>query len=478
MFVFDDPITKSGDESQYVDMNRVDACDSGLNTDDYIDKELANALSGAFGGSTTAHKAYSVQAAQKGAEFVVAELETMGFSKPKVEILGGNKDALVYAAHLDTRKGRVSVAIPIDTSGGKLLLPSTFVADDCLEELRADKIQYFIDKKAFNNDFSMPNAESVLKAIGIVTGQEKTATDDEFKQTIERFDERGHMVQITSPELFAERQNHQPKPDIDITRKAEMPKELAHLASSFEDDMLEAASSFGKSAVSSGKHIVATELVSAGFKNAQVRFGSEASDSVVYLASIHTPKGPAEIEVVVEMVATAENKFRPLAPSCFVYQGLMEDFTAPKLQRFALNRPANANGEVVFSSEHSYMLLPELRDEIVKSASQGDYVTCEMILGTIGERFTEEDYKNAIADYQYLLFLKTGSEKEVRKCSREIPAGKYSVATMCGHYNVSMDKVVVGEDGHCKLKTAIASEKLNPVEETGASISTSKVFWS
>ena len=57
----------------------------------------------------------------------------------------------------------------------------------------------------------------------------------------------------------------------------------------------------------------------------------------MYLAVINTPKGPAEIEVPIEMQAVAGNKCVPLAPSYFAYDGLIEDFTAPKLQRFAIN---------------------------------------------------------------------------------------------------------------------------------------------
>jgi hypothetical protein len=41
-----------------------------------------------------------------------------------------------------------------------------------------------------------------------------------------------------------------------------------------------------------------------------------------------------------------------------------------------------------------------------------------------------------------------------------------------------MSKVVVGSDGHCKLRSSVEREKLNPVEESGAAISTSKLFWS
>ena len=478
MLVVDTQTTKTS-SNDFVSMNRIDAEDTQLNLDEYVDKDLVDTLDSLFGGSVKKTKAYSDEVANKGAEYVLAELKALGF-EPKVDVLGGNQDTLVYAAHFDTQKGLVSVAVPINISSNKLLLPSTFVADDCLEELTSNKLSYFIDKKAYNNNFSVPNVDSILKAIGMMTGQVKTASDDEFKTKLERFDDRGDTILFTSPELFTDKQN-QPEPQsyIDTTPEVEMPKELAHLAHDFENDLLEAASSFGKDAVQAGKSLVIAELVDAGFKNTQVRFGAESGDSVCYMAALATPKGPVEIEVPIEMQVSANNTYRPLAPSYFAFDGLIEDFTPAKLQRFALNRPAVSSGQVVHSTEHSYMTLPELRDEIVKAASSNDYVSCEMILGTIQERFNEEDYKNTVADYQYLLILKnSGRNVEVPECSKAIAAGKGSIEVRCGHYGVPMSKVIIGTDGHCKLRSTVEKEKLNPIEESGAAISTSKLFWS
>jgi hypothetical protein len=476
MLVVDTQTAKTSSD-EYIAMNRVDADNTQLSLDEYVDKDLVNALDGMFGGSVKETKVYSDEVAAKGAEYVQAELKALGF-EPKVDVLGGDKNTLVYVAHFDTQKGLVAVAIPINISSNKLLLPSTFVADDHLEELTSNKLSYFIDKKAYNNNFSVPNVTAILSAVGMMTGQVKTASDDEFKNKLERFDDRGDTISFSQPELFSDKQNHpEPQPYIDTTPEVEMPQELAHLAHDFENDLLEAASSFGRDAIMAGKSIVSAELAGAGFKNAQVRFGSESGDSVCYIAAIATPKGSAEIEVPVEMQVVSENAYRPLAPSYFAYDGLIEDFTPAKLQRFALNRPVPSSGQVVYSTEHSYMTLPELRDEIVKAAGNSDYVSCEMILGTIQERFNEEDYRNTVADYHYLLMLKN-NDVEPHRCSKEIAAGKGSIEARCGHYGVPMSKVVVGSDGNCKLRSSVEREKLNPVEESGAAISTSKLFWS
>lgn len=475
MFVLGTPTTKTSSE-EFVSMNRVDADNSTLSLNEFLDQDLVHALDGVFGGNLKEDKTYSDEAARKGAEYVEEELKSLGFS-PKVNMLGGNKNTLVYVAHFDTQKGLVAVAIPLDISSKKLLLPSTFIADDRLEELTANKLSYFIDKKAYTNNFSVPDVNAVLRAVDVMTGKTITASEEEMVNRLNRFNDRGEVVHLNTPELISDKEYVEPEPYIDTTQKVEMPKELAHLAHDFENDLLETVSEFGKEAVGAGKALVASELADAGFKNAQVRFGSESADSVFYLAAIPTPKGPVEIEVPVEMQAVADNQYRPLVPAYFGYDGLVEDFTASKLQRFALNRPAPSSGQIVCSTEHSYMTLPELRDEIVKAAYDSDYVSCEMILGTIQDRFTEEDYINSVADYHNLLMLRN-SDLSTGKCSKQIAAGKGSIESRCGHFGVPMSKVVIGEDGHCRLKSSIERERLNPVDESGAAISTSKLYWS
>lgn len=475
-----DRIEFNSQSPDYTKMNRVDAEDSGITTDDFVDSNLVNAISAAFGGSIDAVKAFDNKIATKGVEFVTAELRALGYDKPQVSIMGGDSNILVFAAHFETRKGRVTVAIPTEVKDNKILFPSTFVADDHLEELTSDKLSYFVDTKSESENFSVPSATDVLAAVGILTGRVKTASDEDAKQQLDQLfgdTDKDKDMAMSTPNLYMDRQYEEGRPDIDTIQEIEMPQELAHLARDFEDSVLEAASSFGIAVIRSGKELIARELISAGFKNAQVKFGSESGDSVVYLATINTPKGPAEIEVPIEMQITTSGSAVPLSPSYFAYDGLIEDFTIPKLQRFAINIPAPSSGTKTYSSAHSYMLLPELKDEILTAASVSDYVTCEAALSEIESRFTEEDFKNSVADYHYLLMQKTHMEnKEQLSCSKMIAAGKGSIYSRCGHFGVPMHEVVVDEEGHCRRKTALEREKMNPANEGGASMSSAKVF--
>lgn len=463
---------------EYVNMTRVDASNSSIDTSAQTDKMLTAALASMFGGSTDDIKAYDETAAQKGIEYVGAELESLGFDKTNVKVMGGNHNTFVYAIDIDTNKGLVTVAIPINLTNDKLVLPSTFVADDHLEELTRTNLQKFVTAKSENSNFGVPNVSDILTAVGIIAGYDKKVDEDSFSKTKEALKDSGNL-EMSVPNLYVDKKYVEPKPDIDTHQDVEMPKELAHLAHDFEDDLLEAVSTYGKDAVEAGRLVVARELVAAGFKNAQVKYGGDTNNSVVYCASINTPKGPIEIEVPVDMQIMASGKYAPMIPTYFAYDGVIEDFTAPKLQRFAVNLPVPSSGNVRLASAYEYMKLPELKNEILKSASDNDYVECETILNLIEDKFSEEDYKNSVADYQYILMAKANmASQEQHKCSKMIPAGKGSIYARCGHYLVPMSDVSAGPNGECILKKSIEREKLNPQEAGGASMSSYKVFMS
>lgn len=394
-----------------------------LNIDakELVEPDLFNDLQQVFGHSS--ENTYDTTIAKLGQEYVKNELTSLGFNTVNIKTLGGNKNALVFAADLETSRGKISVAIPIETTNKKLLMPSVFVSDGGLEELAKDNLVKYIDKKlAVNN-----------KQAGEAVVPKEIVVDN-----------------------------------------VAIPKELEHIANDFENSIIESATTFGKQAIANGKTLVATELYAAGFKNSQVSFNAESNDSAIYMASINTPRGAVSIEVPVEMKETNGN-YVPLSPTHFAYDGVIEDFTSEKLQRFAVTVTPRSSGETRCAMIYEYMRLPELKNEIVKAAAENDYTTCEMILQHIEDKFSEGDYKNCVADYQNTLLLKS-KPIVVKKCSKEISAGQGSIEPRCGHLLVPMSKVIVGEDGMCRLKSSIEKEKLNKIEDSGALINTSKII--
>lgn len=469
----------SSKNNNYVDMNRIDSDSSGLTNEDLANQELVGVLQSVFDGSMNKLKAFDSDKAAQGKEYVKIELESLGYNKPNIEVIGGDTSTLVFAAHLDTRNGIVSVAIPINLgSDGGMLLPSTFVADDHLESLAGNNLQYFVDKKGEARDFSMPSATDVLSAVGIISGK-SDISENEMTNVSSLFGE-ADQVAVTSPELFLDRKYEDSVVDIDTTVNVEMPKELAHLAKDFEDSVVEASSVYGKDAVRNGKGMVLAELKSAGFNQAQVRFGSDGDQSVFYTATIPTSAGPVDINVQVDMGVTAANTFAPMFPRHFSHNGKVEEFIPSTLQRFAADMPTGKSGSKLYQAAFAYMTLPELKDQMLSSVAQDDFVAAEAALNQISDTFSEEDHKNAFADFNFMLTQKANLASQAtaarHTCNKIIEAGKGSIYERCGHFGIPLSQVVSDDKGNCTVKASIERSKLNPLSDGGAGISTSKLL--
>lgn len=404
-----------------------------LKVSDLVSGEAIGVLASAFS-DDLASKHYDEKLAAKGVDYVKAELKSVGLDTHNVKVAGGNADRIFYAAGFDSGIGTISVYIPAKVSGSKIEFPNTFVDDQ--------------GEKAL----SLENLKASLERRGLV--------EQNVAGEINRADYSLPVIE---------------------TPKAEMPKELAHLAHDFENDVLESVCSFGRKAVENGKRLIVSELRSAGVKNAQVRFGSESDNSIVYLAAINTPRGSVEIEVPVEMAAIAsEDKYAPLIPSYFAYDGLVEAFNTENIQRFASNPPTPSSTQG--PSLYSYMTLPELKEELIKAAQINDYVSCEGIIDHVGSAFSEEDHRNIIADYQYVLGIKSKASDALDKqqaISKQagtiIPAGKGSILPRLANGRPIKD-MVMDKDGRFRSATEIEREKINPTKEGGALISTSKIL--
>jgi len=465
-------------DNDYVKMNRTDADRSGITNTDLVDENLVNILSAALGDESQAFKSFDTAAANLGIKYVEAELTSLGLNSASVAVLGGNQDTLVYSAKFDSEKGQVTVAIPIDISGGKLLLPSTFIADDKIAELTATNIGYFIDKKAFIGDLTTPDVNEVLKAVGIISGNKSTVADASFNDQVgDLFSSSEGDIALSTANLFTNREYEDPKTYIDTTEIVEMPKELAHLSADFENSVLEAVSSYGRDAVDTGKRLLAMELDTFGFANTQVRYGSEDDMAITYIARVNTPRGPVEITVPIEMHEVSEGKFLPLAPAKFAHVSGESEFSSDSLHSFALGVSAAAP---VSDNAFGFMTLPDLKGGVLQAIERGDYHMCESILNHISSRFDESDYNNALADYQNALIINAQRGSELKRTASltssgsTISAGKGSIYPRAPNGRLLKD--VEYRDNQFSTQRALESRELNPLEEGGAAISTSKII--
>jgi hypothetical protein len=402
-----------------------------ISVNDLVDRDVRKVLETTFD-DDLASKAFNKELASKGINYVKAELKSKGLNASSVKVAGGDARHLVYSAAFDTVTGPVSVYVPVSVTDDKFILPATFIDD---------RGEHALDKDAL--------LASVARRDGVVdpvTGRAKMATD--------------------LPELKIER--------------AEMPKELAHLAADFENQVLETTSAFGRETVSMGRKLIANELRAAGFKNAQVSYGSDASDAIIYFASINTPNGKATLEVPLEIKATLDDKYIPMLPTVFAHDEALMDFNASNLQKFALSVSGSHVGA---NAMYSFMVLPELKEEMIKSANCGDFTACEEVLNHIGATFSADDYRNAIADYQYVLSIKAKAAAtqeryaELAQNATLIQAGHGSLAPRQAN-GQPLAGLVIDEEGNYRKASDIQREKLNPVEDGGAAISSSSIIFS
>jgi hypothetical protein len=104
-------------------------------------------------------------------------------------------------------------------------------------------------------------------------------------------------------------------------------------------------------------------------------------------------------------------------------------------------------------------------------------------LNHIGATFSAEDYRNAIADYQYVLSIKAkasatqAKHAELAQSNTLIQAGHGSLLPRQSNGQPISD-LVRDEDGNYRKASDLQREKLNPSEDGGASISTSSIIFS
>lgn len=365
---------------------------------------------------STADK-FNPQLALEAQNKVASELVSMGFD-PKVKLMGGNSQFLIFAADLDTRAGVARVQIPVEASGDRF--PSAFISNGEVKQLSRAALQEHLD--------------------GFATRRAYSST-------------KHHTDIIDMP-------------------KVEVPKELHVLTSQMEENVLEASVGFPPATVRLAKKMLLSELSSMGFKGSQLRIAEATGDGFICEATLNTPKGKAKIELPVEI----ENNV-PLIPPIFAKDDFVADFNAANLHNFVSNQNAEIGITTRTDSPLYSMSLFELKDRIARSAMNGSFEQCDEALEILAERFDEDTYRNAISDYQKLLINLTTSKDLVAQAYEDrdqfikTPNSMYPIHKKLGR---PITDLVRDENGQYHLKSTYYARKNQ--EQEGAFFSTAKVL--
>ena len=412
---------------------------------------------------------YDPQLAANAKQKVGHELQTLGFRNPRVRLAGGNARFLVFAADLDTNRGAIRVYIPTESTGDKF--PSVFVAGNRFEKLTATDLNIHLEESAFRND-RLPNVSAILHSLDLaVQADRKHVEDEEFSKLSSALPQDNGSMGLSGPGLFAnlpdQKDNMQ---DIEIP-VTPLPKELKLVASDLEESVMEAAVGYPQATVRLAKRMIVAELGSMGFKGSQIRVASATHDGFICEAILNTPRGKLSIEVPVEMNGNA-----PLLPSVFAKGDYVAKFNAANINAIAMRDAGTISVAVHRDSELYGMSLHELKDTIVRSASTGDFETCDEALEVISGRFDEDTYRTVVSDYHSMLTGLLKSKDNLTQSfadSDQFVRSPNSIYPLHKKFGLPAHELIRDENGVYHKKSTYSS---NEAEAEGGFFSTAKVL--
>jgi len=339
---------------------------------------------------------YDPQLAASAKQRVEHELQTLGVVNPRTRIAGGNSRFLVFAADLDTNRGAVRVYIPTESTGTKF--PSIFVAGNRFETLTATNLGAYLEEAAMRQD-CLPNVSAVLQSLDLAIKADKQSVSDEnFSKLASTLPQDNGSEGVSGPGLFANLPDQKDDMrDVEIPI-APIPKELKVVASDLEESVMEAAVGYPQATVRLAKRMIIAELGSMGFKGSQIRVASATHDGFICEAILNTPQGKFSIEVPIEMNGNA-----PLLPAVFAKGDYVAKFDAASIHAIAMRDAGTIDVAVCRDSALHSMNLSELKNTMVRSASENDFDTCDEALEVIANRFDEDTYRTVVADYHAML---------------------------------------------------------------------------
>jgi len=397
---------------------------------------------------------------------VELELKSMGFrSKAKLE--GGNARHLVFAAQVQTNRGQVTFHVPVEASSGRL--PSVFVSQGRFLPLSRQELSKQAEEIA-GCRLDPPSVPAILDALDKLSGSEaKSASDEQVESIAGSLPQDDGSGGLSAAQLYASiAQKEDAIRDIEVPR-TEVPEPLRAIASEVEESVAEAGIGYPQAAVRLAKRMLNAELVSMGFRSAQVRAVSPTGDGMLCQAVLDTPKGKVAIEVPIEMKGD-----RPLMPSVFAHGDIVDDFTADKLKAFVSRDLDTLPTAVRRDSALLSKSWGELKSDLIDAVARDDHDACHEIIEAIAEQFGSDMHKQAIQGYKELLKHKAAwHESRKSRCSMVIKSAN-SIYDMCGHLMVPLHKVVQDEMGRCHLASTYRARQSQ--DEEGAFFSNAKVL--
>ena len=429
------------------------------------DKKVENGFSKLF---AEKNDYFSNEAVVKAERKVEIQLNSFGCDLNRVKLEKGNSRFLIFSADLNTPFGSKTVLIPADASGSKL--PSMFVANDSLKDLNASSLSEFLqDSESFKKRASNPS--DVLNLIDRYLGSvQQNMQSEEFENIISGLETSSHES-LNIPNVFAELEDEsETMYDVEVPR-IEAPAPLKSMVNNIDEVIIESSLGYPTSSVRLAKNLIQAEISEIGFKGSQIKVAYPVSNGFVCDVELDTPRGKVNIEVPIEM-----NGNSPLIPSVFAKDDFISDLNAVNLKTFVM--ASESEGSFVNRDGNLYAMdIPDLKNIIIKSASNGDFGTCDEIMSVIADRVDEETYRGIASDYLQILANINEQKDQIKNAQvdkDQFMTTQNSIYPIHKQLGLPIHKLIRDENGEYHRKESYLARK--DQEAQGGMFSNAKIL--
>lgn len=402
-----------------------------LDTYHGADPILANALQSVFDKHLPV-KMYSQALAERALKSVAAILDVWGLKPSTLNVEDGNDKFLVVKADYETPKGITSFYVPVETPGGKVLEPTSFLGNkQGLQELNHTNLKTYLTTHA--------GTKLQVRAADVMGGLVKAASENRQITDAEMAVIKLNATRKATTE-FAQNQIVGQKISEAGVKDVELPKydEFVSFEKQFTSPAGLAALQFGSDKLKLAQDHLIRELVGFGYTHPQVAITGHKDQSVFY--SVALDGGKVGFTVPVKI---ANGKV--VKPTLMICNGSPATFDKENVNQLYVNNQSDFKAAA--SASPLFGLKPsELIENIKQAMLEENHPKAQDALNVLRTLGDEKIY--ALGFQAFLHGLNKKSETKT-SCSKTIKTASSS-HPVCSHTGLPAHKVYQDKDGNCR----------------------------
>lgn len=349
---------------------------------DYADQVLATALRSVFDASIPL-KMYAKDLGEKAKSEVYSTLDSWNLSPSKIDVADGNEKFIVVEASYETPKGLTSLYVPIQIKDNRVLSPSVFIGNSGPQELNNLNIKDYVTSYAGN--------KLKLSGTNVLNVITKSASEDREVSDVELAVARLNSNKNEKQEYFSNQILSQ-SVDNEV-KEIQMPRysEFSHLEHKFTSPSGIASFNFGEDKVKLAREVVARNLNSFGFKNAQITV-SDSNENTVFCA-VALDSGRVAFTVPVKI---QDNKVS--SPEVMLCSGSINQFSADGIKKLYASNITDYSAAAT-ASPHYGLKASDLIDAVRDAVSDNNLAKAEDALNVLAESGDAQAYASGFKIY-------------------------------------------------------------------------------